>query len=113
MTSEQYQKQAKHPERDVQAAICQYLTLNKIPYSITDATAVLNLQGKRVASKARRGWPDLTCVAGGGRAVFIEVKSSTGRVRPEQDAVHAELRKQGAIVIVARNIQDVEDGWPK
>lgn len=108
MTSEEYRKKLKRPERDVQNAICEYLKLCGVPFSITDATAVLNLRGKRVASKARRGWPDITAVLPEGRALFIECKSTIGRVRPEQKAMHDILEAQGAIVIVARSLDDVQ-----
>ena len=107
MISEEYRKKLKRPEREVQRAICEYLTLCKIPFSITDATAVLNLQGKRVTSKARLGWPDITAVLPEGRALFIECKSTIGRVRPEQASMHKILEAQGAVVIVARSIDDV------
>ena len=107
ITVEEFHKKRKRPERDIQNAICRLLDIYKIPFSVTDATAVLNLQGKRVASKARRGWPDITAVLPEGRALFIECKSTIGRVRPEQAAMHEILEAQGAMVIVARSIDDV------
>ena len=42
-----------------------------------------------------------------GRAIFCEVKSATGRVRPEQQLFLDRMRASGAIAIVARSVADV------
>ena len=41
-----------------------------------------------------------------GRAVFIEVKTPTGRIRPEQLNFINKMRLYGALAGVARNVQD-------
>ncbi len=41
-----------------------------------------------------------------GRAVFIEVKTPTGRIRPEQQNFINKMRLYGALAGVARNVQD-------
>lgn len=41
-----------------------------------------------------------------GRAVFIEVKTETGRIRPEQQNFINKMRLYGALAGVARNVQD-------
>lgn len=54
------------------------------------------------------GFSDLFGVAAGGRAAFIEVKSSTGRVTPEQEKFIKMMIKAGALAGVARSPEDVE-----
>lgn len=44
-----------------------------------------------------------------GRFLAIEVKSPTGRVRPEQAAFLAEVARHGGLAFVARSCQDVVD----
>lgn len=53
------------------------------------------------------GWPDLTLL-GHGRALFIELKSEKGRVRPEQVEVIALLRAAGLDARVWR-----PSSWPE
>lgn len=60
---------------------------------------------------AVKGWPDLTLYgpANDGKpyAWFIEVKTRTGRVSPDQHSVHDRLRDIGFPVEVARSLDDV------
>ena len=47
------------------------------------------------------GWPDLVLVRERDhRVLLVEVKGASGRVRPEQDAVHTVLRRSGLDVRV-------------
>lgn len=48
-----------------------------------------------------KGWPDLT-IFGDRGLLFVEVKSESGRVTPEQKVVHAQLRAAGQTVIVSK-----------
>lgn len=41
-----------------------------------------------------------------GKAVFIEVKSKTGRIRPAQEAFLSKMRENGAIAGVCRSAED-------
>lgn len=41
-----------------------------------------------------------------GRAVFIEVKTATGRVRPEQQNFIEQMRLNGALAGIARSVED-------
>ena len=41
-----------------------------------------------------------------GRAVFIEAKTETGRIRPEQQNFINKMRLYGALAGVARSVQD-------
>ena len=46
--------------------------------------------------------------AGDARAFYIEIKTTTGRLRPEQTAFLDAMRKRGAIAGVARSVQDAQ-----
>ena len=54
----------------------------------------------------QKGMPDL-CVIKGGRHVWLEVKTPSGRVSAAQAALHDDLRRHGAEVYVVRSIEDV------
>lgn len=99
-------------EAQVQATIVQWLELKGYVFTVTDAERSWNRNGT-VRRKRRivRGWPDLTLVIEG-RAVFVEVKSSKGRLSPEQIACHARLREAGALLILARSLDDVIAALP-
>jgi len=101
-------------ETPVQAAICALLDLLGLCYSVTDAARVWSRNGKVVASKVRRGWPDISLVLPNGRAAFMEVKSHTGRLRPDQAVMIQKLREASAYVAVVRSLDDAIfelNGW--
>lgn len=52
------------------------------------------------------GHSDLAGVMPNGRAVFIECKTATGKVRPEQVAFLEAMRKTGAIAGVCRSASE-------
>lgn len=53
-----------------------------------------------------KGFPDLLVVCPGGKVVFMEIKTQTGRVSPEQQKMHQFLRRMGQRVTVARSVSD-------
>src|SRR5262245_20432134 len=116
MSAAAYQRTAC--ERDIQAGICALLDSLRIPYSVTDAAVpVVSGQCKECGAdvklyarggKVRKSWPDISAVIKSGRLLAIEVKSATGRFKPGQPEMLAALVKAGALVIVARSIDDVK-----
>ena len=116
LTATEYQGTAV--ERDIQSGICELLDQLRIPYSVTDAAipvsvgrcpecrAWVKLYGKK--GHVRKSWPDITGVLPvTGRMLAIEVKTEKGRYKPGQPEMLELLRKAGALVIVARSIDDV------
>lgn len=74
-----------------------------------------NLDGSITIFRPRRflsglptGFSDLFGVSPTGRAVFIEVKTPTGRVRPAQENFLKQIAAAGAYAGVARSPQDAE-----
>lgn len=73
---------------------------------------------KRAAARLKRsylipGLPDLHIVYQG-RVYYIEIKTPTGTLSPEQKDIHAKLRAAGAQVAVVRSVPEVErllDAW--
>lgn len=54
------------------------------------------------------GFSDLFGVSADGRAIFIEVKSKTGRLRPEQENFLAQMARAGALAGVARSPEEAK-----
>lgn len=64
--------------------------------------------GSRFVRFGLKGQSDLQGVLKGGRAVFIEAKTRTGRLRPEQEAFGRMVQSMGALFVVARSLADVD-----
>ncbi|HXG65021.1 MAG TPA: VRR-NUC domain-containing protein [Blastocatellia bacterium] len=106
MRAAEFQKQSS--EATIQAAICELLTLKRIPFSVTDSSRVIGPDGRlRRRKVSAAGWPDITACLPGGRLLAIEVKSASGRLRISQRAVLERLQQQGALVVIARDVSDV------
>lgn len=52
------------------------------------------------------GEPDVVCVADGGRFFMVELKTATGKLSPDQQAIHAWARKLGHTVHVVRSLEE-------
>lgn len=61
-----------------------------------------------MAHRAMRtiGEPDFTVLADNGRVFFIEAKSKTGKLRPEQAAIAAWAKKLGHTIHVVRSMEE-------
>jgi hypothetical protein len=55
------------------------------------------------------GLPDRLVVLPGGRVVWVELKTDTGRVRKVQERMHARLRAKGHDVRILYGTDDVAD----
>jgi hypothetical protein len=51
--------------------------------------------------------PDIVGVLPGGKALYIEVKTATGRLSPHQEKFLSILENAGAVAFVARSVEDV------
>ena len=107
------------PERDTQRAVVKWLrlcgclvsaTINEQRSASDDPAERARYGAARKASGATTGWPDLTVALPAGRVVFIELKSGVGRLSEAQRAVHAWLRENGHLVLVATTVEAVQMG---
>lgn len=60
---------------------------------------------KAKANGTKSGWPDFEVVLPG-RVIWLEVKTSIGRLSPAQKAIHERIAKMGHSVAVVRSIDD-------
>jgi VRR-NUC domain len=103
---------AQATEAEIQDAILDYLKTQRIPHSITNAVRSYNGKGQ-IVRRIAPGWPDITgclpVVFGPLSGVFlaIECKSAKGKLRPDQAATLHALYQAGALVVVARSVDDV------
>lgn len=56
----------------------------------------------------KKGVADILLIPRGRCACWIELKTATGRLSPEQRALHARLRDLGCLVAVCRSVDEVE-----
>ena len=61
-------------------------------------------------TSSKRGIPDLLCCYKG-KFIGIEVKTATGRLRPDQISFREALELAGGVFILARSVEDVEKVW--
>ena len=96
-------------EQDLQNSIRLYLSRHGIVSFRTNVIASYTQDGRYVPSSLPKGFSDLFCVLPTGRAMFIEVKTKTGKATPAQISFLERMREQGAIAIIARSVEDVVD----
>lgn len=107
------QQKIKTKEADLLRGIQDFLMLHKIDHWRVPIGPVLHqIRGKAFwKGSPLKGFPDLCGVFRRfkrGVLFAIEVKSSTGRLRPEQLRWLSRLQSAGCAVCVARSIADVE-----
>ena len=63
--------------------------------------------GTRPMRTAPKGHPDLSGMLRGGRALYVECKSSVGKLTEEQAAFLSLVNQHGGLAFVARSVDDV------
>lgn len=103
----------RNDEEKLQRDVVQFLRL-AAPFDLF-WFAVPNggLRHRKVASKLvgqglRAGVPDICCVHAG-RAILIELKTPRGALSAMQKQVHAKLHCAGAVVLVCRSVEGVQN----
>lgn len=106
-----------HPEREAQQAVVKWLryagclveaSFVEQRADSSDPNARARFGAMRKASGATTGWPDLTVVMPNGRTVFVEMKSSVGRLSEAQRGIHAWLEAHGHVVVTGTSIDTVQ-----
>lgn len=101
---------ARTKETEIQAAICDYLSLKGYFFSRTNNSPIFEKSRgvyRALPKYTRKGWPDI-CLIHAGTFYGIEVKNEDGKLSPEQTLLGAEITKNGGVYIVARSIDDVQ-----
>lgn len=90
---------------------------NEIRLALSDSCVLFRINvggaytedGRWFSSGVPKGYSDLSGVRrSDGRAVFIEVKTPTGRIRPEQRDFIEAMQKCGALAGFARSIEEAK-----
>jgi len=103
------------PESSVQKSILDYLKLHRDVAFIYRSNSGAGLFTNTVGGTSRfvrfgfKGLSDITGMMKGGRALYIEVKSTTGKRNDEQDLFIKQVNDAGGIAFVARSIDDVRE----
>lgn len=59
----------------------------------------------KIEKASINGFPDRLFIRGG-KTIYVEFKSDTGRLRPEQERVITEMRSKGAEVYVVSTLEE-------
>jgi VRR-NUC domain len=97
-------------ESEIQAAICDYLSLRGYLFSRTNNSPIYDkARGafRALPKYTRRGWPDV-CLIKNGQFIGIEVKTETGKLSDHQRKLGAAITNHGGRYIVARSIDDIQ-----
>jgi len=97
------------PERAMQKAVLSWLRANGCLVAVTDAGAAYRA-GVFFGDAAPTGWPDITGLLPSGRFIGVECKSTKGRQPPAQQRMEHEICKRNGIYILARCVEDVQNG---
>lgn len=98
----------KRTEAQVQKAICDYLKyLPGVEFTVTNAKIIPTGGGHFYRGCSTTGWPDITGIIDRGHFFALEVKSHSGKLRPEQQRMIDRLVSLGGIVGVCRCVDDV------
>jgi len=68
----------------------------------------LGLIAGKVNMEGRRGFPDVLVIYPDWHHLYIELKTPTGRLRPEQKRTHRKMERFNGDVIVCRTAEDTK-----
>lgn len=107
-----FKLKCKEPkEADIQAAILRMLRIHPVVAFFwrqnTGAMAIGEGKARRFVRFGPKGMPDICGYLTDGRALYIECKTRTGRISPEQQEFHDRAKKAGCVAIFARSVSDV------
>jgi hypothetical protein len=97
-------------ESEIQAAICDYLSLKGYLFSRTNNSPIYDkTRGafRALPKYTRRGWPDI-CLLYKGTFYAIEIKAESGRQSLEQKQLETEIILNGGKYVIVRSIDDLQ-----
>jgi hypothetical protein len=102
-----------NPEGQLQKSVKQHLSVCLPPSIIWTASLAghgklsMNARNKAKAMGLKPGWPDLQFLFPGGVTRYIELKSPTGRLSPEQQDFQARTERHG-VWALCRSVEEVD-----
>jgi len=93
---------------DLTSAILEAFKVHGIFATRLDSKGTYNAGlGRFIPSRQRKGMPDVSALLAG-RSLYVEVKckATKDKIRPDQEATIAELRRSGARVCIAEDFQE-------
>lgn len=99
----------KHPERDIQNAILNFLRLKRVFCWRQKNTGVFHKSVGRYIPSGMVGVSDIMGVMPDGRFLAIEVKAANGKVSVPQETFLMNVRNNKGLALVARSVDDVEE----
>ena len=104
------QQPKRHNDRPEAAALVEVLKAVRA-HPLVEWCERMNSGAAKVGNRfIRFGWPGCPDVLGqlkDGRLLGVEVKSRTGRLRPEQSVFLDRIRGAGGVAFIARDLRDV------
>jgi hypothetical protein len=95
------------PEAEVLRQCLRLLELRGIPHWRNNTGGVR--RGKRYVAFGTPGAPDVMGILAGGRLLCLECKGTTGRLSAAQKAWLKRAEAAGALVVVARSVEDLAE----
>ena len=102
-------RKRRKPERAVQKAILRWLRAQGALVAVTDAGAAYRA-GAFFGDAIPAGWPDITGLLPDGRFIGVECKAPRGRHSAAQKAMERQIRGRNGIYVLARSVEDVQNG---
>lgn len=99
-------------EADLVREIHQYLAIRKV-WFFRASVGTCRVPSGRTVRFSTKGHPDFYCRsrprkgAGPARVLWIEAKTKTGKLSPEQEDWKKTAERHGDLYVIARNLEDV------
>ena len=97
-------------EHNIQNNIRQYLGSKGILCFRCNVGTIKTFDGRMFSTGLPDGFPDLFALPGNGQIVFIECKTRKGKQREAQINFERIIKSRGYKYIIARSVEDVENG---
>lgn len=96
----------KLTEKQIKDLIIQWLRLNNIRCRTITTSGIPDGKGK-FRTNPNKGISDIIGTMRCGRSLYIEVKSESGKIRPDQALFLNEMLENDALAFVAKSLEDV------
>ena len=102
----------KELEKDIQLSVCQYLTLKKHFFWRVNNIPVFDKKAgfyRPMPKYAMQGVPDIIIIGDGGFVIFLEIKSSGGKLSKSQKEFQRRCKEVGAEYYVIKTVDQLID----